>query len=300
MIGFGNHLAYDSSARRRARVLGRYARAAVDPRSYPKVGVIDAYWWDGHPNFGDALTPWLLRSRGVLPVLRDPGRARMVGVGSILEHLPDTFDGVVWGSGLIDDAARPLPRARVLAVRGALTRERIGAPEGVTLGDPGLLAADLVERGDAPYELGFVPHGAQLTTPEVQALVRRRDPRVNVIDVSRSPHHVVREISRCRHVLTTSLHGLVVADSYGIPAAWAELTQGLMGGTYKFRDFESVVTPGSSRRIELGVGDSVESLIERTRVADPERVRESVAGLRATVEQLPVTRAFPPLAWRIR
>jgi pyruvyltransferase len=108
---------------------------------------------------------------------------------------------------------------------------------------------------------------------------------------------VVREISRCRHLLSTSLHGLVVADSYGIPAAWARLSPDLIGATYKFHDHESVVTPGWSRQIELAVGDSVESVIERTQPADGERVRASIAGLRDTVMQLPVTRAFPPVAW---
>ncbi len=272
----------------------------MHPRSYPRVGVIQAYWWDGHANFGDALTPWLLRQRGILPVLRSPHRARMIGVGSILEHLPTDFDGVVWGTGLIEDSARPLPRARVLAVRGALTRDRIGAAETVVLGDPGLLAADVVPRHEVEHELGFVPHISHFDSPEVRSLVQRHDPRVHVIDVRRGPSHVVREISRCHHVLSTSLHGLVVADSYGIPAAWARLAPDLIGSTYKFQDHESVVTPGWSRRLEFRVGDCVDSVIERTQPAAQDRVRESIEGLRATVSQLPVTTTFPLLAWRHR
>lgn len=300
MIRAGTHLRYDSTTRRRSRVVGRYALSALDPRSYPSVGIIPAYWWDGHRNFGDALTPWLLRPRGVLPVLTSPERARMIGVGSILEHLPEDYDGVVWGTGLIRDASKDLPKATVLAVRGALTRERVGAPETVALGDPGLLASDVIARRKPRYELGFVPHSDHHASPEVRALLERHDPRLHFIDVRRSPDHVVSEISRCRHVLSTSLHGLVIADSYGIPGAWARLAPDLLGSTYKFQDHESVVTPGSSRQLELAVGDSVDSVIERTRLADPDRVAASIAGLRGTVSQLPVTRSFPLLAWRHR
>jgi hypothetical protein len=290
-------MSYNSPARRRARVASRYVLSAAHPRSYPKVGVIPAFWWDGHANFGDALTPWLLRPRGVLPVLASPHKARMVGVGSILEHLPDDFDGVVWGTGLIRDAERALPRATYLAVRGALTRDNVGAPEDVVLGDPGLLVSDVVRRHEPRYELGLVPHSDHWSSPEVQDFQHRGDPRIRFIDVSGSPDRVVREISRCHHVLSTSLHGLVVADSYGVPAAWARLAPDLIGATYKFHDHESVVTPGWSRQIDLAVGDTVESVVERTRPAEPERVRASVEGLRHTVAQLPVTRVFPPLAW---
>jgi hypothetical protein len=288
---------YDSTVRRRARVVARFARSAVHPRSYPRVGVIPAFWWDGHPNFGDALTPWLLRPLGVLPVLTTPREARMVGVGSILEHLPETFDGVVWGTGLIRDEARALPKATFLAVRGALTREHVGAPADVVLGDPGLLASEVLRRREVRYELGFVPHNDHFRSPEVMDLRGREDPRIHFIDVRTSPDEVVREISRCRHVLSTSLHGLVVADSFGIPAAWARLAPDLIGATYKFHDHETAVTPGWSRQIELAVGDSVGSILERTRLADSERVRASIEGLRQTVRQLPVTPAFPPLAW---
>ena len=293
-------MGYDSTARRRGRVLRRLLRSTLDPRSYPSVGVVPAYWWDGHANFGDALTPWLLRPRGILPYLVSPDRARMVGVGSILEHVPEDFAGTVWGTGLIRDEERRLPRARFVAVRGALTRERLGLDETVRLGDPGLLAADVLPRDEVRYDLAFVPHSDHHASPEVRALRDMGDPRVRFVDVRRGPGHVVREISRSRAVLSTSLHGLVVADAYGIPAAWARLAPDLMGGTFKFHDHESVVTPGRTRRIDLTEKDTVESVLARTSLADAQRVRAAIEGLRASVSELPVARDLPFLAWRHR
>ena len=67
------------------------------------------------------------------------------------------------------------------------------------------------------------------------------------IDVRNGPDRVVREIASCAAVLSTSLHGLIVADAYDIPAAWATLAPDLMGGTFKFHDYESNVTAGAAR-----------------------------------------------------
>jgi hypothetical protein len=293
-------MGYDSTARRRLRVVRRVVRSSIDPRSYPSVGVVPAYWWDGHANFGDALTPWLLRSRGVLPVLVSSDRAGMVGVGSILEHLPESFDGVVWGSGLIHDRPLRLPRARFLAVRGQLTKERLGLSGDVALGDAGILAATVVPRPETRWDLGFVPHSDHHHDPIAHELVRRHPGQVRFIDVRRSPDHVVREIAACSAVLTTSLHGLIVADAYGIPAAWATLAPDLIGGTFKFDDYESAVTPGRSRRIALERATSASSVIARTRLADPGRVAEGLERLGAAVQEIPVVRDLPFLAMRHR
>jgi hypothetical protein len=111
---------------------------------------------------------------------------------------------------------------------------------------------------------------------------------------------VVREIAACAAVLTTSLHGLIVADAYGIPAVWSTLAPDLIGGTFKFHDYESVVTPGSSRRMALEGVMSASAAIARARRADPSCVAESVERLGASVRELPVVRDLPFLALRHR
>lgn len=39
--------------------------------------------------------------------------------------------------------------------------------------------------------------------------------------------------------MSTSLHGLIVADSYGIPNAWIKQPQDIGGNGYKFDDYYS-------------------------------------------------------------
>ncbi|EWT02860.1 hypothetical protein N865_03080 [Intrasporangium oryzae NRRL B-24470] len=291
---------YDSPTRRRLRAVSRLARSMAHRSSFPTARIVRAYWWDGHANFGDALTPWLLRPRGVVPVLVPPERAQVVGVGSILEHLPRDFSGLVWGTGLIADHRLELPNARFLAVRGHWTRERLGLTGGMAVGDPALLAATVLPRPVVCWPLGIIPHADHHGDPVLRSFLARHPGTVRFIDVRRGPDHVVREIASCAAVLSTSLHGLVIADSYDIPAAWATLTPPLIGDTFKFHDHESVVTPGRSRRVELRADATVGDIVALTARADRDRVSESVERLAAAVDAFPASRDLPLLAGRRR
>ena len=62
---------------------------------------------------------------------------------------------------------------------------------------------------------------------------------VLVIDVQRGPKEVVEDILSCELVLSSSLHGIITAHAYGIPAVWLELSGRLVGGGYKFHDYYS-------------------------------------------------------------
>lgn len=276
--------AYDSVSRRRSRALWRTAVGAARARStHP--AVLPMYWWDGHPNFGDALTPWVLARYGVVAVHTRISSARAVGIGSLVDQLSDDFDGVIWGSGLLREADRQLPSATALAVRGPLTRERLGLGDDVALGDPGLLVGKHLRRGRPRWRLGIVPHGMHHADPDLRALGRRAG--VRTIDVRYTPSVVMAQIARCEAVLTTSLHGLIVADALGIPAAWTRREPLLWGDDFKFRDYEAVVSPGRSRQVVI---DDVLGAPESSRCferPDPRRLAESVAALEGTIPRLP-------------
>lgn len=250
------------------------------------------YWWDGHENFGDALTPWLLPRYGIVPVHREPSRARFLGVGSIIEFLPDDFEGLVWGSGLMHEAPRHLPHATFLAVRGRLTHELVGSPPGCELGDPGLLVAHHRRRRPVRWELGVAPHGHHWNDPDLHALAAAHPGRVRLVNVNRSVPTVVDEISSCAAIVTTSLHGLITADAFGIPAAWTTLEPALSGGDFKFRDYESVISPGRSRHFTHSPEMSVEQLKRQAVQVSADAVADCVASLRSA------TREFHRLARR--
>lgn len=97
-------------------------------------------------------------------------------------------------------------------------------------------------------------------------------------------------------MVTTSLHGLVTADSYGIPAVWTTLEPGLGGGDFKFRDYESVITPGRTRRIDFDPRMPLEELLAAAGAAPIETVTSASDALTAALGRLPMcvpTRPFP-------
>lgn len=257
---------------RRTRAVRRLAQSVVDPRLYPTSVPVRAYWWTGNPNFGDDLTRVLMPSWGIAPVLKPARKADFFGVGSVIELIPEGFGGWVWGSGKMhEDVSTRLPHARVLAVRGALTRDLMRLRSDTVLGDPGLLASRVVSRpARLSGRIAIVPHFTHQGLPDIRSLRDRLGDEAIVIDVTRPARRVIREIARADAVVTTSLHGLIIADSYGIPAAWSLPEPVLSGGSFKFRDHESVVSPdGANRRISLSDMRDAATVRMAARHADP-------------------------------
>jgi pyruvyltransferase len=214
-----------------------------------------------------------------------PAFAQIIGVGSILERVPDQYEGIVLGSGFAWEQSRlRLPRAKLLAVRGPLTRERVTHANPLVLGDPGLLAGRLLPiRPPVRYRLGFVPHYVDQGNPQLANLSRKHVDRFRVIDVRCSPAEVVAEIASCEAIISSSLHGLIVADALGIPSAW-HYVERVLGNGFKFRDHFGVI----DRELPpLNLGDeSLESLLKLTSPA-PARAARIAAELDDLFRDLP-------------
>jgi pyruvyltransferase len=171
-------------------------------------------------NFGDLLGPEIVRRMRRLHGGSGSAatRSRLLSVGSILHFAHD--GDVVWGSGV--NGRIPLEEYRdvrldVRAVRGPLTArflEDRGATVPQVFGDPALLVPRLMP------ELAPGPSASRddyVIVPNLHdhAAVAR-DPRT--ID-PRSPwQQVVGRIARARTVYASSLHGLVIAEAFGVPA----------------------------------------------------------------------------------
>jgi hypothetical protein len=135
---------------------------------------------------------------------------------------------------------KPSPKARYLAVRGPLTRDvvlRAGGDCPEVYGDPALLLPLVYLRSafrERRHDIGLVPHYVDLKAARNYGL-----PIINPLRAD--PLEVVNEILACRAILSSSLHGIIVAHAYGIPAAWVRLSDRLDGDDTKFRDYAASV-----------------------------------------------------------
>lgn len=168
----------------------------------------------------------------------DIGRHYLV-VGSIVQHADE--NSVIWGAGYISDnstiKAKP---AEVLAVRGPLTRDRlisqdIRCPE--VYGDPALLLPFIYENpGIKKYKLGVILHNDHNSNTINSTVLS--DHRVIVINLRDDFLDVLNKIMLCENIVSSSLHGLIVADAYGIPSRRLVFNnKNLHGGDFKFMDY---------------------------------------------------------------
>lgn len=205
-------------------------------------------YWSRYRNFGDLLTPILYQkihgtplcrlSRGGGSSIRAP-RKWLLGVGSIFTHR--CLDGaMVWGTGYIPKGDIQGTPAAIRCLRGPLTAEALtknGVPITTNVfGDPGLVLPKFFPpANERVYEFGVVPHLEDLDHPAVQSL--KEYPGCKVVNLGRPPKVVIEEITSCERILSSSLHGLVAADAYGIPSLWIELSDKVWGNGFKFYDY---------------------------------------------------------------
>jgi pyruvyltransferase len=208
---------------------------------------VKAYWWCEVPNFGDALAPLLLEHFADIEVEWGTiSHSSVASIGSILEHIPPLWDGFVLGSGKLFEFSRlhlHTNTATILAIRGPLSAR--GVPGSFALGDPGILADELVGPQEKLWDLGIVPHWQDdQLAPKFASLIPAPH-TVKIISPSDDPLVVLRQIGACRRIVTSSLHGMIVADAFGIPRR-VEICPAMArdGGDFKFRDYSaSIQTP---------------------------------------------------------
>ena len=228
-------------------------------------------------NYGDELNIHLLKALTNRPVriynchFHRPKTNYLV-IGSIIENFSDSHS-VIWGSGAIYGGDHPLPRkpARVCAVRGPLTRQYLLA-QGVQCpeiyGDPALLCPYIWQpTAGKKWKVGIVPHISDLANPALQALDRSEgvsDIHVIRLDDYATPHSVIDEIAQCQCILSSSLHGLILADAYGVPNTWIALGDKLYGGHFKFHDYFASVGRSHAKPVPLTRTTDISRIADET------------------------------------
>ncbi len=170
-------------------------------------------------------------------ITKDYSELGLLGVGSIIGF--SNKNTVVWGSGAMHQKNIPNPNADYRAVRGPLTRDlvlRYGGDCPEVYGDPGLLLPHFyTPTAPKKYRIGIIP-------PYVDyVLIKgwyKDNPDVKIINlVNSNIEQVINDIAECENIISSSLHGIIAAQVYGVNAHWVSFSSKVLGDGTKFKDY---------------------------------------------------------------
>ncbi|MBS9478930.1 polysaccharide pyruvyl transferase family protein [Ancylobacter radicis] len=286
-----------------------------------------------HANLGDTLSALIVAGMAGIPVRRagfDQPIERMVAVGTIGHN---QRNGVLhfWGTGvdaernpvdpLVHGYVRPVDtQFNIHALRGpnsARTLRAAGIEVPDIFGDPVWMLPRFWPMKDVEktHDLGVILHITELEDRTLDAKVKASLRRYAVPDAFKDRIRLINthcpptpegmkakvaEIVSCRAIVSTSLHGLVIAETYGIPCAWFATYGDGEGRMLDLGNHEHQIDH-RMRDFYSGAGRTTLSsyCLERSKPTDWNAVLAWVYGKwrPLTYDDRPLIRAFPmPLA----
>jgi hypothetical protein len=221
-------------------------------------------------NYGDLLSKYIVEKISDNPVKfvhpnkqqwYKRNRTNFLAVGSILHHA--NKHSIVWGSGIIDHE-QEIAEADFRAVRGPQTRYfllKLGYRCPKVYGDPALLLPKYYNpEVEKKYKIGIVPHYHDYKKA-VELFQNESD--IKVIDLlTMDVEETTKEILSCENIISSSLHGLIVAHAYKIPALWVEFSDKIFGNGIKYRDYFESLKIKYYKADFIETGNSVEELLQ--------------------------------------
>ena len=229
---------------------------------------VKTFYYQLVPNVGDLLTGIIAKHMFNIELKWSKQRlCEFMGIGSILDLICVNNPTVIltrlkmnikklstyitplniWSSGFMrkpEEEFVSFYRKNIsfTAVRGKLSQEiieKIYIPiPNVVLGDAGLLASLLMKYPEKEYAIGIIPHYSEIYDPQAQKIMEYYK-NAKLIDVRENPMHVIKEIASCEVILSSSLHGLVIADSFHIPNQHIVFSDMFSWQEFKYRDYYS-------------------------------------------------------------
>ncbi len=200
------------------------------------------YWQDAIFNFGDYISLKLVERIVQQKVAVVPPGAlstpKLLAIGSIMTFARN--NDVIWGSGVngkcLDLSEYKFTKLDVRAVRGPLTRDflmkhfKIACPE--TYGDPALLIPyffpEFKRKKNPKYKYLIIPHYSE-------EHFFPKNLFANVVYPTEPWEVVFDKIMDSELVISSSLHGVIVAEAFGIPARCLKIT--LNEPMFKYTDY---------------------------------------------------------------
>lgn len=215
---------------------------------FPTCSALDdlpLYYWQQPTfvNFGDYLSVKLVERiiDGPVRIFKKKvknNEKKLLAIGSIMSFAND--HDVIWGTGingkLLNKKDYNFSKLEIHAVRGPLTRQFLKEKFNINCapiyGDPALLIPYFFpefEKQEYPkYDYIIIPHYS-----EKNFFPRGNDS--NIVYATDPWEEILTKILDSRFVISSSLHGIIVAEAYGIPARLLRITE--TEPLFKYRDY---------------------------------------------------------------
>ena len=186
---------------------------------------INLEWWNGKVNLGDYLAvvvcDWMLKRYNLSFDKKTKKTIHLSTIGSIIGF--GNYDAVIWGSGILGTGSisvlikrRLFVKYDIRAVRGPITGDILlscGYNVGSVYGDPAVLMPLIYKGSKAKkiYKYSLIRHYISSDNKNInnchEILIQTNDYKF-----------FIDEILKSECVISSSLHGIILAEAYGVPA----------------------------------------------------------------------------------
>lgn len=189
-------------------------------------------------------------------------------IGSVVSDWYTNDNTIVWGAGgQVERNVYKKKPLKVYAVRGPITRKillknKIKCPK--VYGDPALLLPYYYyPKVKKKYKIGLIPHCSSTYSDVVKRLCK--DKRIHLIKMRDYENwtDIIDNVLSCDYIISESLHGLIIAEAYGIPNLWIDIS---INGAFdtKFHDFFQSIKCDREKALRIhhlcGVDDIIKKL----------------------------------------
>jgi len=210
-----------------------------------------------HSNWGDDLNYYFISHLTKRPIVflhrfwlaKKLNFKNYLCIGTLLDAVNYSREStIVWGTGVSgQDRLFTIPK-EIRSVRGKKSIEFLqqkNMPYPTLVGDPALILPLFYQpkNKEKKYKLGIIPHVIDLEHPVLKQIQSENSNEVLIINLSKFDKwtDIIDQICSCESIASSSLHGLITSDTYGVPNCWIELSGKISGGHFKFYDYASSV-----------------------------------------------------------
>lgn len=242
--------------------------------------------WVPNGNLGDELAPlifdWMLERKGINLDAKMRRTQHFMTIGSMVGSWD--FDSVIWGSGihLLSNVSklyslRRFQKLDIRAVRGPITRKALltcghACPE--TYGDPAVLMPLIYTptRCDKKHRVSIVLH--YHTSSSWESEIEKYDHLYCIRIDTKDYKHFIDEILASEKVISSSLHGIILSEAYGVPAVFLNTGEYVNDAIMKYYDWYF-----STGRFSVKVAQSLDEAIQMTPMELPNHLEDMQSAL---------------------